>query len=56
MPQTKSGIFIQLRPGARSVCTVTMKFSPVKMDENPRMNTPIRIGSTCVGVVEEYGV
>ncbi len=27
-------------PGARILCTVTMKFSPVRMDENPAMNTP----------------
>ncbi len=27
-------------PGARIVCTVTMKFSPVRIEEKPTMNTP----------------
>jgi hypothetical protein len=29
----------QCRPGARSLWIVTMKFRPVRIDENPRMNT-----------------
>ena len=33
-------------PGARSVCTVTMKFSPVRMDEKPTMNTPVSATAT----------
>ena len=56
MPQTNRGSLIQLRPGARRVCTVTMKLRPVRMEEKPRMNTPISTGKTCVGVVLEYGV
>ena len=32
-------------PGARRRCTVAMKFSPVKIDEKPRMNA----ASTIVG-------
>ena len=37
-------------PGARSVWTVTMKFSPVRIDEKPRMNTPSSTGNSVVGV------
>jgi hypothetical protein len=34
-----------------------MKFRPVKMDENPRIKTPVRTGITPpVVVVVEYGV
>ena len=54
--QTKSGSFIQFSPGARRVCTVTMKLTPVRMELNPTMNAPRRIGATCVGEVLEYGV
>jgi hypothetical protein len=44
--QTKIGSRHQVRPGARSLWTVTMKFSPVKIDENPEMMMPIRVGAT----------
>ncbi len=27
-------------PGARSLCTVTMKLRPVRIDEKPTTNTP----------------
>ena len=30
----------------RIVCTVTRKFSPVRIDENPVMNTPTTAGAT----------
>ena len=30
----------QVMPGARSLWMVTMKLSPVKIEEKPRMNTP----------------
>ena len=53
MLQTKSGNFIQSRPGARRVWTVTMKLRPVRMEENPMTKAPSRMGSTWVGVVEE---
>ena len=33
-------------PGVRRLCTVTMKFRPVKIDENPVMNTPITTRKT----------
>ncbi len=40
MPHTKSGMRVQVTPGARSVCTVTRKLRPVRIDENPRTKTP----------------
>ena len=51
MPQTNSGIRIQLMPGARRVWTVTMKFRPVRIDENPRMKMPSRAGNSVAGVL-----
>ena len=36
-----------VRPGARSVCTLTMKFSPVRIDENPSTSTPHSAATTC---------
>ena len=39
MLQVKSGNCMKPSPGRRSRCTVVMKFSPVMMDEKPRMNT-----------------
>ena len=39
--QTKIGSRNQVRPGARSQWTVTMKFRPVKIDEKPAITTPI---------------
>ena len=33
-------------PGARSRCTVTMKFSPVRIDEKPVMKTPTSVSAT----------
>jgi hypothetical protein len=47
---------LQVIPGARMVCVVTMKLRPVRIDENPRMNAPRRMGATFVTVVVEYGV
>ena len=38
----------QVIPGARILWIVTMKFSPVKIDENPTRNAPIAVASTCV--------
>jgi hypothetical protein len=35
-------------PGARIRCTVTMKFSPVRMDENPEMKMPLSAAATLV--------
>jgi hypothetical protein len=43
-------------PRGRSLCTVTMKFSPVKIELKPRMNTPVTIGITEVPVDVLYGV
>ena len=41
-----SGSLNQVSPGARSLCTVTMKFSPVKIELKPIMNTPVPIMMT----------
>ena len=38
-------------PGARSVWMVTMKLSPVRIEEKPRMKIPSTMGKTVVGVV-----
>ena len=35
-------------PGARIRWIVTMKFSPVRIDEKPEMNTPSPVMITCV--------
>ena len=35
-------------PGARIRWMVTMKFSPVKIDENPAMKMPSAAVTTCV--------
>ena len=35
-------------PGARMRCTVTMKFRPVKMDENPATKIAVAVVMTCV--------
>ncbi len=44
-------------PGARIRCVVTMKFSPVRIDENPVMNAPSVTSTTCVCEYwVEYGV
>jgi hypothetical protein len=34
-------------PGARMVCTVTMKFRPVRIDEKPTTSTPTSAVTTC---------
>ena len=54
--QINNGIFRHVIPGARIMCTVTMKFSPVRMDENPKINAPVRAEITAVDVRAEYGV
>ncbi len=36
----------QVRPGARMVWMVTMKFIPVRIDENPVIKTPTAIVTT----------
>ena len=41
----------QPMPGARNLWTVEMKFSPVKIDEKPRMNTAMVIRPTAPSVV-----
>ena len=46
--QTKIGMRNQVMPGARMVCTVTTKFSPVRMEEKPTMMTPMSAGTTQV--------
>jgi len=51
MPQMNNGISKKPMPGARSLCTVAMKFSPVKIDENPRMKAAIVIIVTGPSVV-----
>ncbi len=54
-PQTISGILNHVMPGMRSLWMVTMKLSPVKIEENPRMKTPSVIEMTDVEVVVLYG-
>ena len=51
MPHTKSGISNQPMPGARSLWTVAMKLSPVKIEENPRTKTAAVIKVTVPEVV-----
>ena len=46
--QTNSGSRNQVIPGARSLWMVTMKFSPVRIDEKPAMNTPTAASITWV--------
>ena len=38
--QILSGNLSQVIPGALSLCMVVIKFVPVRIDENPKMNTP----------------
>ena len=46
MPQQKSGMRIQVMPGARIVWIVTRKFRPVRIDENPAMKMPTAVTTT----------
>ena len=46
MVHTKIGMRNQVMPGARMVWTVTMKFSPVRIDEKPTMMTPTSANDT----------
>ena len=48
MVQTKIGMRNQVMPGARMVWMVTTKLSPVRIEENPTMITPISAGTTQV--------
>ena len=41
IPQTKRGILNQVIPGARILWMVTIKFNPVRIEENPAMNAAI---------------
>ena len=43
-------------PGARSLWVVTMKLRPVRIDEKPRINTPMVIQSAELSARTEYGV
>ena len=52
MAHTKSGIFIQVIPGARRVWVVTMKLRPVRIDEKPRMKMPNSTGASAAGVLK----
>jgi hypothetical protein len=45
-----NGILNQSIPGARMRWMVVMKFNPVRMDENPRMNAAASAGMTFVVV------
>ncbi len=57
MAHTNSGNRNQVIPGARIVCVVTMKLSPVKIDEKPEMKIPTAIRITFVlAYVLLYGV
>ena len=54
--QMNSGRRNQVIPGARIEWMVTTKFKPVRIDENPAMNTPVAAANTCeVEKVVEYG-
>ena len=46
----------QVIPGARNLCTVTMKFNPVRIEEKPSTNTPNVIDTTDVVDWVLYGV
>ncbi len=48
---TNSGRRNQVMPGGRILWIVTMKFRPVKIELNPRMNAPNAAGITAVAVV-----
>ena len=52
----KSGRRLHVIPGARILCTVAMKFTPVRIDENPMMKAPSTMGMTHEFVSVEYGV
>ena len=45
--QMNSGRRNHVRPGARILWIVTMKFSPVIMEAKPATNTPAAIATTC---------
>jgi hypothetical protein len=38
----------QVSPGARILCTVTMKLSPVRMEEKPTVNTANTANTTAL--------
>ena len=44
--QTNSGRRNHVSPGARIRWMVTTKFNPVRIDENPLMNTPTPVSIT----------
>ena len=46
--QRNNGIRNQVMPGARIRWIVTMKFNPVRIEENPVMKTPNAVGMTLV--------
>ena len=48
MCQTNKGSRPHVMPGARIVWMVTMKFRPVRIEENPVMNTVTAAGTTMV--------
>ena len=54
--QINKGILNQVIPGALILCTVTIKFIPVNIEENPRTNTANVIAITAVSVDLLYGV
>ena len=56
MDQTNSGIFIHVIDFARIVCVVTMKFKPVRIDDQPMMKIPRTVGTTAAGERALYGV
>ncbi len=56
IPQMKRGNRCQVIPGARSLWMVTMKFSPVRMDDIPIRKIPKERVATAAPVFAEYGV
>jgi hypothetical protein len=55
MFHTNSGSRDHVTPRARSVCTVTMKLIPVRIEDTPSTNTPSTTQPTAPRVLVLYG-
>ena len=56
IPQMKRGSRCHVIPGARSLWMVTMKFSPVRIDDMPMRKSPRERVVTAAADFAEYGV
>ncbi len=56
IPQMKRGSRCHVIPGARSLWIVTMKLSPVRIDDIPMRKSPKERVVTAAPVFAEYGV